>query len=369
MTSEMRHLKRVERKKNRPFKVFMGIWILLLVGVGIYCTQYVKATLKEMQANVPAEMVQRTVSSLSDDKIKELFIFNENVNEGDKVRNIRDYLKSDTLEIKQMSGKDSYGIFVENKHVLTVNLKKLQNVSKVGIFNYGIYEVEGVEAGSVRELYRCSIVAPSELTVYMGGNELTPVREDKLDGFADASKYVELPSVKYYELDHLTKAPDLKIMKGNEEVAFEPSEKIVLYTGYEKFDSLKAAGCNFDALAFAEDWSRFMTKDLAGTGRYGFNSIAKYFIKDSTQYKSAWEYVSVVDITFISPHTLRSPAFTDKKASNVIKYSDNVMSVDVHLVKHMRLDTGASRDDTLNNTLYLVKYKGEWKVINMRQVI
>ena len=373
MAREMKHSKqpvKAPRKKSKVFRLFMLVWILVLAGAGLFATDYVRDTLVEMQANAPTQMVTDAVAGLTDDQIRELFIFNSKVDEGDQVQNIRDLLKDESFEIKQVTGTDDYGVFAKDKHLLTVSLNKIKNISKIGIFNYSIYELGKVTAGSTRELYKCNIVAPSDYKVYLGGKELEPDKEDKLDGFSDASKYVELPSVKYYYLDHLTKEPDLKITHNGEDVSFEPSEEIKLFGGYEKFKTLKEAGCSFDALAFAEDWSRFMTKDLSGTGRYGFNSIAKYFIKDSAQYKGALEYVSVIDITFISPHTLRNPAFTDKKVSNVVKYSDNVITCDVYLVKHMFLtSTRANRDDTLHSTLYLIKYNGEWKVVNMRSVV
>ncbi|MBR5730986.1 MAG: hypothetical protein IKX89_03435, partial [Firmicutes bacterium] len=73
-----------------------------------------------------------------------------------------------------------------------------------------------------------------------------------------------------------------------------------------------------------------------------------------------------VDITFVSDHTLKNPAFTDEAVTKVVKYNDDAISVDVYMRMHMRLKTGVDRNPTFNSTLYLVRYEGTWRVVNIR---
>jgi len=357
------------KKKSHFFRYFMLIWILVLVGAGFYATNYVKKTLVDMQANTPSQMVEDILANLKDDQIKELFTFTTKVDEGDQVKNIRDYLAAKTYEVKQISGKDSYGIFKGDQRLLTINLKKIESVSKIGIINYNIYELAGIDPSESKELYHYEITAPSSCTVAVGDQVLQPDQETFVENFGDASKYVALPSVRKYVLDHLTKDPDIKITQDGKPVEFEKAATIEIKgAGYEKFDTLAAAGCNFDVLKFAETWSRLMTKDLSGAN-YGFNTAAAYLIKGSAQYNKAWAWVTSVDITFTSPHTLRNPAFTNEKISNITKYGEGFVSADVHLVKHMHItSTNKNHDDVMDSTIYLIKYNGEWKVVNIRGV-
>ena len=356
-------------KKSPAFRIFLLIWILILVGAGFYATNYVKKTLIEMQSNTPSQMVEDTLAGLKDDQIKELFTFTTKIDEGDQVKNIRDFLASKDYEVKQISGKDSYGIFKGEKKLLTINLNKIKSVSKIGIFNYNLYEMTGIDPCEDKELYHYEITAPSSCTVAVGDQVLQPDSEDFVDNFGDAANYVTLPSVRKYVLDHLTKEPDIKITQNGAPVAFEKSADIKISgAGNEKFDSLAAAGCDFDLMGFAETWSRFLTQDLKGS-RYGFYTVASYLIQDSEQYQKAWNWATQVDITFTSPHTLRNPAFTDQTISNITKYGEGFISADVHLVKHMHITrTNVDHDDVMDSTIYLINYNGEWKVVNMRGV-
>ena len=126
-----------------------------------------------------------------------------------------------------------------------------------------------------------------------------------------------------------------------------------------------------DVLAVAKRWSLFMSKDLEGS-YYGFNNISKDLIEGSPVHDSARQWVSSIDITFTSSHTLGNPPFSEESAANFTWLSENSFYVDVYLVKDMYV-RGSLVPETLNNRLYFVKYDSTqdgidnpvWKLADM----
>ena len=355
------------KKKSRGFRRFLLIWIVLLAAFGVYAMIYVNGTLKEMQANSTEQFINTALRKMSDAQIKECFDFNS-AEGGDPVKNVRSFFEGGSYTVKQNRKTGVYSIYNGESAVLGVQIKKVKAVNKLGLFNYSILELEGFVPTEEKELYHYEITAPDSCVVSLDGKVVEPTSTESLKNFADAAKYISIPSENYYLLDHFTHDPKISITKDGKAVEFEKSANIEIDSAVEKFETLEEAGCDFKILEFAEKWSRLMTKDLSGN-RYGFYNIAAYLIKDSTQYNKAWKWVTSIDITFTSTHTLRNPAFTEQKATNVVKYSPDAVSVDVHLVKHMKIKGSTGNyDDVMDSTVYLIKYNDEWKVVNMRSI-
>lgn len=126
-----------------------------------------------------------------------------------------------------------------------------------------------------------------------------------------------------------------------------------------------------DVLKVAQDWSLFMTNDLA------FSRIKGYLISSSYQYEVALKYANGEDITFTSRHTLANPAFTDSAVTNFNWITEDCFSVDIRFVKHMRLWYGAPVDDPMNDRFYFVRYDDTadgadnptWKLVSMKEIL
>ena len=126
-----------------------------------------------------------------------------------------------------------------------------------------------------------------------------------------------------------------------------------------------------DVLKVAQDWSLFMTNDLA------FSKIKGYLIPSSYQYEVALKYANGEDITFTSRHTLMDPAFTDSAVTNFNWITDDCFSVDIRFVKHMRLYYGTPVDDPMNDRFYFVRYDDTaddvdnptWKLVSMKEIL
>lgn len=126
-----------------------------------------------------------------------------------------------------------------------------------------------------------------------------------------------------------------------------------------------------DVLRIAQDWSRFMSNDLA------FSKIKPYLISGSYQYEVAAKYSTSTDSKFFSKHTLANPAFTDSAVSNFTWITGDCFSVDIRFVKHMRLYYGALVDDPMNDRFYFIRYDDTndgvddptWKLAGMKEII
>lgn len=106
-----------------------------------------------------------------------------------------------------------------------------------------------------------------------------------------------------------------------------------------------------DALEITKMWSMFMTDDLYG-GYHGFNTMAQYLFKGSSQYSRAWEWATGIDITFTSIHTLSDPPFTKVEIGNYVLYNENCFSCEVLLEKPLHLSTGDDIIDTIHSVFF-----------------
>ena len=130
-----------------------------------------------------------------------------------------------------------------------------------------------------------------------------------------------------------------------------------------------------DIAKIAEDWSLFLSNDLSGSTN-GFYNISKYLIKNSYLYNYAYKWATNEDITFISRHTLKNPAFTNEKISNFTIYNNKAFSCEVYLDKNMRIANGNDLVDKMNERMYFAYYDDtndgtnnpSWKLVNMQSI-
>ena len=366
----MKHAKAKEKrtktkKRGKGFRIFLLVWIVLLLALGAYAAKYVNGVLKEMQANSIAQIVTDRVAAMGDNEIDQYFTYNRDLESGDFSGRVREFFKNGSFTLKKVPNSDVYNIYNDcGQQILSAEIRKVESVNKLGIFNYGIMDFKGFTASEDKSLLTIEITVPNDYTVHVDGQHVQPTRISYAEGFKDGGNYVELPGESVYVLDHLTKWPELRITDGGRDVSFKMSEKITLGLEYEKCASLEAAGCDFDAIDFIQKWMKFMQNDLSG-GRRGFNTLEKCFVKDSEQYKFAYAWATNVDITFVSDHVILDPAFTDESVSNVVKYNDNAVSFDGYIKFHIKVK-GKEKPQTFNSTIYLIKYDDAWRVVNIR---
>lgn len=363
--------RRSRKKAAGSFRRGYLIYLAALAVLSVVVTFRVSNAVVEMSENELSNIIASNLAGLTDEQVQELFIPNpdfETLSQaGD---NIRAVFENGNFTVKKSENEGFYNIYTEGRRMFSVKLDILRTESKFGLLNYNVYSFAGVSPSAERELFRYELIAPDSYKVSCNGVPCSPDTVTELEGFLDGADHTELPSAYHYSFDHLTAAPDIQLLDTENSlkpVSFDLSEKTDLFGEFPVFESLEAAGCDFDAIAFGEAWSRFLTADLSGGSR-GFNTIKPNFIEGSSMYAKARAWATGIDITFVSHHTLDDPPFTGQRVSNVVKYSDEAVSADIYLEKHMTLSTREKRTDVLNSTLYLVKYDGSWRVVNIRGI-
>ena len=226
-------------------------------------------------------------------------------------------------------------------------------------------------------LTSCTITADERYTVQVDG---APVPEEAVTRFPNPdyqhfTDYVQdLPQLCRYSIAVLREDARVAVSDG-------AGNPVALEEGKSAYDltapmaplaevPAEVSG-EVDVLKVAQNWSLFMTNDLA------FSKIKGSLISSSYQYEVALKYANGEDITFTSRHTLASPAFTDSTVSNFSWITDDCFSVDISFVKHMRLWYGTPVDDPMNDRFYFVRYDDTadgvdnpaWKLVSMKEIL
>ena len=119
-------------------------------------------------------------------------------------------------------------------------------------------------------------------------------------------------------------------------------------------------------MKLARGYSLILTNDLGGE-LHGFYKLSPYLIKDSYMYEYLRGWATQVDITFVSNHRLKNPAFTNESLSNFIIYNDNAFSVEVSLEKNMIVN-GEDKVDKMHDRMYFVYYENGYKLVDMKSL-
>lgn len=219
------------------------------------------------------------------------------------------------------------------------------------------------QIGSIRNTFASlTFTVPSNFKVAIDGvddPERIKTGTTPISQLSYVSEYTEVPTLCEYSIVYIPRQDDSKppvtvIDNLGEQIQLpttgklEIREQSALPTVPDEL--LSEAG----VLEFAENWSLFMTNDLQG----GLGSISGDLIKDSYLYEVAYKWATGVDRTFTSIHRLYDPPFEDERIYNYVRYSDDLFSCDVHLVKKMRIANGLDVDDVLSKRLFFVRYDG-----------
>ena len=384
------------KKKKNKFKKFLKKYIILWVILTIISTIYVFKTLKKFEKNQVENYMEALVEELKiagkkkkiDKYINEINVNksefeSENVSIEEGLNKLLTSSENVTYKLNENSKdelKPVYDIYVNDYKIFETELDGTKTETKLSLLTYSNWKTNYINVEADNGFLKYEISAPSNYDIYINGKKLTEDQisdSNKEEGLAEISKYVSIPYSIKYEVDGLIIEPNVKIFdtKGNEvklsDIKIE--QKII------KCDTIEEASKEIkdipDILEIAENWSKFLSKDLAGT-KYGFYTISKYLIKDSYLYNYAYNWATNIDITFISNHTLKDPAFTNEEITNFEIYNEKAFSCEVYLDKNMRLARGTDLTDTMNEKMYFAYYDDtddntnnpSWKLVNMQSV-
>lgn len=271
-----------------------------------------------------------------------------------------------------------YDILADEKHVARITLRATNERTIFGILTIVDWEVEKVEPVLTVGTNDYTITVDQTYEVYLNGIKVT---EEYQKGevvsnpeYVNVVEYVQMPATVTYKVKGLVNTPKLVVKneKGEEEeLSFDENHtasKVITPTVQQMPGEL--ADMAWEA---ATQWEHFVTRDLPGE-KHGLATIQKYLIKDSYYWEMAKKYATSEDITFISDHTVMSPAFTEQVIDQYIPYGENCFSVHISFVKNMKLiKNGQVIRDKIDAVFYFVRYDDtddgqenpHWAIVDM----
>ena len=226
-------------------------------------------------------------------------------------------------------------------------------------------------------IYEYSVTIPDCYTLSVGSYEPKPTGKVTRHKDADAMEEfygragMRLADAVEYSFMSLDPDAEYVIHTGSEDVAMRGRSTVV--ADLFPSDSLPALSADIDIYKMCKVYSDFMTCDLDGE-LYGFNTMAKYLVKDSTLYKYAYKWATGMDITYGWTHKILG--VEDTSITDYVKYSDTCFSCHVYFRKEMYVyfSSGIYRDDVFDNTVYFVyvddssdnKDNPHWAIAAMR---
>lgn len=232
------------------------------------------------------------------------------------------------------------------------------------------------EGGDKLPLTALTVTANERYTVQVEG-EPVPARSVTKAANPDYASFADfvqnLPQTCVYHIAVLRDGAGITVAdEGGKPVTLDPEQNSYDFTQPQELEAVPdEVGAQVDVLQIAQNWSLFMSNDLA------LSKIKPYLISASYQYEVAVRYAASEDSKFFSKHTLADPAFTDSSVSNFAWITDDCFSVDISFVKHMRLYYGTPVDDPMNDRFYFVRYDDTndgvdnpaWKLAGMKEII
>lgn len=390
-----------KKKKTTKFKKNLKKYIICLSVLSLIFLGYVMNTLYQYEDsftdNYMASVVKDVTKKAKKGKISKLIDtksieINKLDNSGKKVNDVmKQIFKNSEITYKldentKNTTNPTYYVFANNQKVLQVNLKEKVKKHRLGLFTYPIWEVENYKLATDRGLEYFDVYVPSNYTVEVNGTKLGEEYISKKTVNEDYDKfkeYVKLPNMVNYELNNFLQVPAIKIKdeKGNEVDTLITNNKIEIANSAKTANTYEEAKKNLtgdiDIMKLAENWSLFLTDDLKGGTQHGFSLLKPYLIKNSNFYNMAYAWATSIDITFVSNHTLKNPAFTNESLKDFVIYSDKAFSCSVYLEKNMRIANGKDKTDIMHDKLYFVYYDDSndgvdnpsWKLIDMKSIV
>ena len=122
--------------------------------------------------------------------------------ESDLSKNIKRFFKSDNCKIKKDDSLN-YGIYFNDRKILTMKLKVKKHINKIGIISYDIYDIDEIVKEENNGLYSYEITIPSSYEIYVNNRILSNGEKTQIEGFSDGYNYVTIPVIYKYNVKNL----------------------------------------------------------------------------------------------------------------------------------------------------------------------
>ncbi|GEM_PF-3002149 len=379
--------KDAERKKlirgRRIFIVFLVLWSIFLIGVGIWLWRYTGRCLKDYEKSQPENnanrLLEEFVTKVRDGSIEgEFKEFKESTDwklqgefqDEDLVKN--EYL--DRLKAVQtfscIKNENSYSttnpvydiLDDQGKAIARMTMTSYNPRKILAILEVCEWKISSVSA-VINKNYSTkdyTYTVPENYTITVNGKPLTRehvIAESEYPKELEYVRdYVPIPLDLTYKVSNLVYQPEVVVTDENgENVAVTPDENGCFSITYAPQKGLEAPQDRYNlALETAKKWMDFVTNDLKGSNR-GLAEIRTYLLKHSLFYDKAEEYAKGPDIRFVSDHTIMNPEYTELEVKDYCEFTDNCFSIHIHFVKNMKLVKGGSKvTSVMDSTLYFV---------------
>ena len=370
-------------KKKSLYKKSLILFTLFLFALSFVFLTYVFNTMVVYERNLVDNYIKYLAESgkITDSIDSDLFSIskyekkNANIKDG-----VKKLVQNKDLKITKNSKESTdkifaYDLLLHDKLVARVHLKEKDSYIRMAILTIKEWDVEKIETFFKDGIYHYTINVPSDYKVLINNIEVDNediISEGDIEGLDRLTKYIEIYKSKTYEIKNLVTEADIKILDAsNKEVQYDIKDgKITINNGFKEIEKYEDAKeyikDNFDVMKLARDYSLILTNDLGGE-LHGFYKLSPYLIKDSYMYEYLRGWATQVDITFVSNHRLKNPAFTNESLSNFIIYNDNAFSVEVSLEKNMIVN-GEDKVDKMHDRMYFVYYENGYKLVDMKSL-
>ena len=342
---------RGDRKKKGGFKKFILIYsaalaVILIVGLLIF-----NSFIKKYEDNQPSNVAANIVKQLSSNPTSYLKSNSDYIKCLENVDTIIDEsaAQMDGKQLSYIENSDyraespSYNITADGTIVAKITLGK----DTKGAFGLHSWKLTGLDVASyVPNTLSYTILVPEGATISINGTELTDAYKTKDAAIPEtlqtASKYVSVPSFETYKVSGFANQPQVvaKAADGSDLGVSVTSDTIVCQsaTSQEFIDSV-------DGL---------VNNAISAWGRHFINmggNLRAYILEDCDYYGYIFgsDTMDPIYTAFYEFESIADYDFTEKSASNYIRYSNDCFTVDVKY--QMRVDFTTDRMSDTNQKL------------------
>jgi len=357
------------RKRMSAFwKVFIAFCLLFAVALGVWL-YVLRGWLGDYEAAQPKYVAEETYKSYFE-KFDATAYVDMCLKEGSVLEtkeNIAAYLEGVTKDKKITYKKVSSGMDDVYKYIVLAGDDEVKFASftltedKNATGKFKQYKAEGFEVYT-DSTNKFTVEAPKGYTVKVNGVALTDKNITENDISTPSCDYMpEGVSGLYYTkylVSGLLCEPTVEI--ANAEGTLAAVEKIgdKSFKASPVYDAALEAEYKEWILEGVEKYAKYNQYD-SKVNAVGFNQVAPYFDSTSELYES----IRTVENMFVIHYDKYE--FVDMKASEFVKYDDNTFSCRVQYTQNLYKGT-TLYDDFVDQTLYLRKVEGEFKIYEMQ---
>ena len=358
------------KKGKSGFKKFLLIYCAILAVILIVGLLIFNSFIKKYEDNQPSNMVAGIVKQLNSNPSSYLKANSDQIKCLENVDTIIAESASQ-MEGKQISfiensdyraDAPSYNITADGTIVAKITLAK----DAKGAFGLHGWKLSGLDVASyVQNTLSYNILVPEGATVTINGTELTDAYKVKDAAVPEvlqtASKYVSVPSFVTYKVSGFTNKPEVKAKgsDGSDLGVSITSDTIVCGTTTTQ--------------EFIDSVDGLVNNAISAWGRHFINmggNLRAYILEDCDYYGYIFgsDTMDPIYTAFYEFESIADYDFTEKSASNYIRYSSDCFTVDVKY--QMRVDFTTDRmSDTnqkLNATWVFITQNGgqDWYIVD-----